>query len=314
MKIFQKTKFGNKREIILFGKHFTYTKKEKLPPHIDKEKLLPLIKQFTGLGLSETPHSPRLIVSLTSFPERISEIHFTLYSLLNQKEKPDAVILWLAEEQFPGKWEDLPAEVLALEKNGLTIRWCDDLRSYKKIIPALENYPDDIIIIADDDVFYPDDWLLKLYQAHLKTPQAVIGHRLHRIRLNKRGRPRPYKKWSKNVTRTTPSFRNFVTGCGGCLYPPHSLHPDVIKREVFQDIAPHADDIWLWAMAVLNNVKIRTFWTRHRKVLLVNPEREMRTTKELTLTKLNIAKDGNNRQMTNMITFYPELLQKLKEK
>ena len=50
-----------------------------------------------------------------------------------------------------------------------------------------------------------------------------------------------------------------------------------------------------------------------RKVLLVNPEREMRNTSQLTLTQLNIAQDGNNRQMIAVIDRYPELIDKLKE-
>jgi hypothetical protein len=46
-------------------------------------------------------NEPRAIVSLTSCPERMYDIHFCTFSLLNQITKPDAVILWLAEEQFP---------------------------------------------------------------------------------------------------------------------------------------------------------------------------------------------------------------------
>ena len=83
--------------------------------------------------------------------------------------------------------------------------------------------------------------------------------------------------------------------------------------DLFQKLAPYADDIWFWAMTVLNNVKIKTFWGRMRKVLLVNPEREMRNTSQMTLTQLNIAQNGNNRQMIAVIDRYPELIDKLKE-
>ena len=69
------------------------------------------------------------------------EIHYTLYSLLNQTVKPDEVVLWLAKEQFPNGNDDIPPAVLDLQKNGLTIKWCEDLRSYKKLIPSLKEYP-----------------------------------------------------------------------------------------------------------------------------------------------------------------------------
>jgi hypothetical protein len=314
MIIFQRKKQGDLRQITLLNHTFAYHKQAKLPPHIDKEALTPVIASFKGWGLNDTPRNQKITVSLTSFPERMPEIHFTLYSLLNQSFKPDRIVLWLATEQFPNGEADIPAQVLKLRNSGLTINWCEDLRSYKKLVPSLSAFPDDIIVITDDDIYYPTDWLQKLYIQHQKTPNCIIGHRCHRIMLDKNGQPLPYKRWKHNNTLIKPSYRNLLTGCGGVLYPPHCLHPDIAKVDLFRKLAPYNDDIWFWAMAVLNNVKIRTFWNHHRRVLLVNPEREMRQTDQFTLAKLNVVQDGNTKQMSEMIRYYPELLTKLKEK
>lgn len=313
MTLFARKKNGNLRQITIFGYQFSYTKKNKIPKHINRARILPKISSFDKIGINADKRSPKLIVSLTSFPERITEIHFTLYSLLNQSTKPDELILWLAREQFPNGEADIPPIVLNMQKNGLTIKWCDDLRSYKKLIPTLKEYPDDIIVVVDDDIYYPAKWLEKLYRQHLKTPKDVIGHRGHRIVLDPSGHPVSYRKWHKNRTLKQGSFLNMMTGCGGVLYPPHSLHPDACNIKLFQKLAPYADDIWFWAMTVLNNVKIRNFRGRFRKVLLVNPEREMRVTNELTLAKLNIDNDGNSRQMADIIAHYPQIIQKLKD-
>ncbi len=313
MQLFKRSKYGNLREITIFGYKFTYVKKAKIPPHINKNKIWPLIEKFDEIGINADKRTPKIIVSLTSFPERMYEIHYTLYSLLTQKVKPDEVVLWLAEEQFPNGEQDIPEVVLNMKKNGLTIKWCNDLRSYKKLIPSLKEFPDDIIVVVDDDVYYPNDWLEKLYKQHLKTPKCVIGHRGHKIMLNDAGHPKPYRQWKRNSTLLKASYRHFMTGCGGVLYPPHSLYKDVDNIELFQKLAPFADDIWFWAMSVLNGVKIRNFYGRHKKVLLVNPEREMRNTEELTLAKLNIEQDGNNKQMAAVIAQYPQIIKKLKE-
>lgn len=313
MILFKRTKNGNVREIIFCGFKFTYNKKPKMPPHIDKELIFPQISALNESGITTEKRSPKLIVSLTSFPERTPEIHFTIYSLLTQDFKPDEVILWLAKEQYPNGLKDLPDTLLQLRQWGLTIKWCEDLRSYKKLLPTLKEYPDDVIVIVDDDVYYPKDWLKKLYDEHLKDPKTVIGHRLHHIRLGTDGKPLPYRQWQKNTTQTKASYRNFLTGCGGILYPPHSLYKDVENMDLVRKLAPYADDIWFWAMSLLNGTKIKTFNGRYRKVLLVNPEREMRQTDELTLTKVNIANGGNDRQMADVIAAYPEILQKLKE-
>ena len=95
-------------------------------------------------GVTTNKRETKIIVSLTTFPGRINTVDKTISTLLTQTLKPDEVILWLAESQFPNK--ELPEQLTKLQQYGLTIKWCEDLRSYKKLIPALEEYPNDIII------------------------------------------------------------------------------------------------------------------------------------------------------------------------
>jgi len=46
--------------------------------------------------------------------------------------------------------------------------------------------------------------------------------------------------------------RLYPVGCGGVLYPPKSLYKDVTDYEIAARLAPAADDIWFWAMALVN--------------------------------------------------------------
>ena len=78
---------------------------------IDKASLEKAINQFNLSGVSDDNN---IIVSLTSFPQRIYEIHYTIFSLLNQTVKPSKVILWLAKEEFPNLEKDLPDTLLKL--------------------------------------------------------------------------------------------------------------------------------------------------------------------------------------------------------
>ena len=126
--------------------------KKKALKTINKLEVDKLIKEFKDFGVSDTPNE--LIVSLTSFPQRMYEIHYTIYSLLNQTVKPEKLLLWLAKEQFPNLEKDIPESVLALQKNGLTICWTENTYSYKKLVPTIEKYPNHTIITADDDIFY----------------------------------------------------------------------------------------------------------------------------------------------------------------
>lgn len=90
------------------------------------------------IGITVKKREQKIIVSLTSFPKRIDTLWITIETLLRQSMKPDEIILWLAEEQFNGI-DSLPKALLEQQKRGLTIRFCDDLRSHKNIIIQCRN-------------------------------------------------------------------------------------------------------------------------------------------------------------------------------
>ena len=158
---------------------------------IDKVSLDKEIENYSLSGV--TGDEKGLIISLTSFPQRMYEIHYTLYSLLTQTVKPAKVILWLGIEQFPNKEKDIPEKVLKLKENGLTIGWYKNLRSYTKLIPALTNYPNNIIVTADDDIYYEKDWLEKLIKSYEENKNCIICHRAHKVKI-KKDTLAPYKK------------------------------------------------------------------------------------------------------------------------
>ena len=60
----------------------------------------PTARTIVSAGSEPTP--PKLTVSLTSFPARMSTVAPGIDSLLTQTRAPDRVILWLSADQFPG--------------------------------------------------------------------------------------------------------------------------------------------------------------------------------------------------------------------
>lgn len=244
-----------------------------------------------------------------SFPQRIGEIQYTLYSLLKQTCKPDAVILWLAEDEFPNREKDIPEKVLRLRENGLQIKWCENLRSYKKLIPALFLYPNDIIVTADDDIFYAEDWLEILYRSYQQCPNAIHCHRGYYVELNKDGCPAKYNTW-KLLNFALLSRRVFFTGCGGVLYPPKCLDDEVKKATSFAKLAPYADDVWFWSMAVKKGTRIQLI-EDFQDITYVNPERELNMNGEFTLLSINRTENGNDVQLRKVLEAYPQIKQNL---
>lgn len=219
---------------------------------------VPIVSE-TGINTVQK-RDTKIIVSLTSFPQRINIVVKTIKTLLTQTLKPDMIILWLATEQFPNREKDLPKELLDLCEYGLTIDWYKDIRSYKKIIPTLKKYPDSVIITTDDDIYYAENTIETLYQSYLNHPNEIQAHRCDWIEYNKSYDSITWlktKKLFEDRHRDEASFHQRLTGYGAVLYPPDSLYKDVTNEELIAKTIPTHDDIWLWAMAVLAGTKTR---------------------------------------------------------
>lgn len=258
-------------------------------------------------GLNTEKRDCSVIVSLTSYPERINLVSTTIDTLLQQIIKPDKLILWLAETQFPNKEKDLPDDLLELCKYGLEIKWCEDLKSYKKLIPALIEFPDSIIVTADDDLYYQPDWLKSLYLEYLKDPNLIYTRRATFIKI-KNDTINTLPHYSN--THYKPCFNNQLMGGAGTLYPPHSLHKDVLDIDSIKSLIPTHDDIYFWAMAILNNKKIKLI--KHKNVNLIT----VAGTQQYGLCKMN---KGNSLGISPHEAFnrifnkYPELVEILKQ-
>ena len=49
----------------------------------------------------------------------------------------------------------------------------------------------------------------------------------------------------------------FPTTGGGTLFPPGCFSTEVLNQKVFMDLCPYADDVWFYAMRVLNDTPIK---------------------------------------------------------
>ena len=193
------------------------------------------------------------IISLTTYNKRIYEVYLTIESLFHQTLKPKKIILWLAENEF--NYENTPLILKKQQDRGLEIRFCTDIKSYKKLIPTLQLIPNTIVITVDDDYIYPFDFVENLIKIYQKYPACVCYYVGSKISFDKKGKINPYLKWEQSDEEYTPSILNFATGAGGVLYPPLCFYQDIMNESLFNRYAPNADDIWFKAMTLLNDVQ-----------------------------------------------------------
>ena len=254
-------------------------------------------------------HKETVIVSMTSFPAAIPYAVQAVRSLLEGSVLPDKVVLYLTFAQF-GE-EGLPQELLALANSHPVFEIRDyerDIRSYRKLIPALRDFPDAVIVTVDDDVHYHKHMLRDLLRLHEQMPKAVLAHR---AKLMKPGKP--YRKWRKYrwyhflLKRIHAGFTNIQTGVGGVLYPPHSLKPDMLDADLFTQIAPTTDDIWFWAAAVANGTPIVPVPFGHNKPKGVGKPRTL----SLKTTNFKSGTDRNAAALKAIVERFPEVGEKI---
>jgi hypothetical protein len=247
-------------------------------------------ERLTGLAAC-SPAATGVFVSLTSHRPRFGTLALTLKSLLLQRLRPDAVLLWIGH----GDLAALPEEVLALEAHGLRIMACDDHGPHTKYVHALRAFPGCPIAICDDDTYYRPGWLAELVAA--ERPGEIPCHRIHRITLDSDGLPDPYPLWEHDSRAQDASPLNFPTGVGGALLRPDRFDRRVLDTDLARALCPTTDDLWLYWMARLAGTRIRR--AGHYEPLIV-----WRTSQEVALWRVNVGASANDRQMAAMIDHF----------
>ena len=226
-------------------------------------------------------------------------------TLLNQDYKPDKVILWLAKEQFPSI-NDIPQKIQDLQKYGLTIGWWQDIRSYKKLIPALHEYPNAIIVTVDDDWYYRRDMLKILVEEHQKYPNEIICHAITHPELTDDNKLRMVKEDNEEYRAKSSYFNKILSG-SGVLFKKEFLDDDVLKEELFMEYASTNDDIWFWAMAVKKGTKIRYPEKAHGCVLMTDADNQG----DSSLALYNSANGLYHTTTDTMLREFPIILERL---
>jgi hypothetical protein len=256
----------------------------------------------------------KLIVTLTSIPARINTVHIVIDALFHQTLKPDMIVLYLGYDKFPNKENDLPKELIEQTKHGLSIHWVKDIGCFTTLIPALIEFPDDIIINIDDDVYYNNDFIHNLYESYKKQPESIHSCTGHRILFDLNDNILPYLNWIRfdfyykripgfylfcilykiiffiikhmfpqkyireNIwyikEKYQPSYHNFIISTLGTLYPPNCFHDDVKNIELAFKLTSTNDDIWFWIQALRKKTKIKILGQRFNENINIEKTQE----------------------------------------
>ena len=245
-----------------------------------------------------------IIISLTSKREHFDILPITIYSLLNQTLKPDRIILWLDNES-----EDLtylPYNITQFIKNGLEIKFIKNLGNYNKTIYPIKEFRDSIIVTTSDNIYYPKNWLNKLYLSYITNPEDIHIHKAYKVIHTKELSPK--ETWPKATSNEKAQYDNYPDDIGGILYPPNCFSKEALREDIFLKYAPTEDVSWFWIMALVHNKKFRIVKNNISNFIKTDRWNFCLKKKEIEQT-LSV-----NQQISNLLVFYKQnILHKLKK-
>lgn len=172
-----------------------------LPSYLDKP--------YTGRASKQVD----VIVSLTSFPKRIGEVWQVVECLKRQTLRPEKIILWLAKNQFPRE-DSVPLSLRSRLDSLFEIRFVEeDIRSHKKYYYAFQEYPEKLILLVDDDIYYSPRMIEELYDSYIsQSGKRVICSYGSIIKYNQDGIRLPYSQWTPANSKNNHSGLFFGSG------------------------------------------------------------------------------------------------------
>lgn len=262
--------------------------------------------QLPKQPLNTQPRDIVVTASLTSFPARIEFVHLAIKSLMLQSYKPDRIVLWLANEQFPN--HKLPQNLTALEAYGLEIKWCDDLYGHKKYYYCIkEQKENEVVITFDDDILYPIDSIKRLVAKHRQFPDCLVCERAQAFVSKKDGTFENPGRWNviSDVGVKKPSYSLNPSPGGGCLIPYGAFYEDAYKEKVIRQLAYKNDDLWYMFMAAQNGTKTIKTRKYHKIFSLIAGSQTVQMATE------NVVGNKNMVIMDSLIAAYPEAWEKI---
>lgn len=253
-------------------------------------------KRYSGKSMGG---DRKIIVSFTTFPKRIDSIWKVIECMLRQTVRPDKVMLYLSREQFPKELDDLPQSLRKYKDNGLVdvVFVDDDLRSHKKYYYSFQQFPEDLIILIDDDLFYVKTLISELLEEHAKFPESIICHRAHTVTRDQYGALNPYAKWRSQKSRRGPTHAIFHTSGGGTLYRPFLFSEQLYNRKLIKDLCFYADDVWLNVLAFVSGITIvkSNYYTNYLPVYIKD---------DIKLSVVNVQQSLNDNQLEKVLTHF----------
>ena len=215
--------------------------------------------QFIRETLANSSRSghPRVIVSLSTVPDRINNLRPTIRSLLKQTWPPDEIVLAIPEFSVREQRPYVVPKYISQLPRVRVLRCREDYGPATKFIAAIQDElaagrENTLIMVVDDDRLYPRDALETYLHFNNQFPDAALCFR---------GAAMPSTlDWDDAKMIYAKDLREprsvaVITGCGSYLVRPRFFDRSLWNYSVAPSVAFYIDDIWISAWLSRRGVK-----------------------------------------------------------
>lgn len=199
------------------------------------------------LSADQPENNRRLIVSLSTLPDRIRRLSSTVNSLLNQTRPPDEIVLAVPKFSVRQKREySIPDYLKSIPRLRL-LSSDTDWGPATKFIPAVQDElasgrTDSLIMVVDDDRIYPRDSVELYLRYNGQLPNAALCFRGSSIPPSLNWR---HSKMEFGVDLRAPKQTAVMTGCGSYLIQPRFFDSSLWDYSNAPEGAFYMDDMWI---------------------------------------------------------------------
>ena len=201
----------------------------------------------------------KIIVSMTTWPPRFAFAQQAMSAIVEQvkadnlQDRVHLVMVLSEDEVCYAETRSEACELICkMEKLGVEVIYDrGNIRSHKKLIPTLEKYPNNPVLVVDDDNVQCKGWLKTFVNDYDKHSDDIIyGQSLSRVELQcdrvvEKREPFAYEQTGNVTVNMKPA-----SGSAGTLYPAHTFTDQrFFDRELFMRLSPTSDETWQWAFA-----------------------------------------------------------------
>ena len=205
-----------------------------------------------------------VIISLITNSKNINNAENVIDSILKQNVDNlfYKIILILSKYDFKNK-NILPNKLLSLErKSNLRIILIDNIiNSQTRLIIAIKEYPNNPILIINDNIRFPCGWLEMFINDHQKYPNDAISASIQYFfgkNLTITTFSEGYKSEKlgifNHVTNMIFNFALINTNLGGTLYPKNFFKNEkFFDNELFLQMTKDSDEFWQSCFIMIDN-------------------------------------------------------------